>query len=68
MYITVAFAEGERQQQAWVTHTYQVIDTLRSLLGHSADAETGQRGYLLTHKPAYLEPYNAARTAIRQRS
>jgi signal transduction histidine kinase len=24
------------------------------------DAESGQRGYLLTHDPIYLEPYNAA--------
>jgi signal transduction histidine kinase len=24
------------------------------------DAESGQRGYLLTHDPTYLEPYNAA--------
>jgi signal transduction histidine kinase/CheY-like chemotaxis protein len=64
LYVTVLFAQGEREQQALVAHTYQVIDTLRALLGHAADAETGQRGFLLTHKPAYLEPYTKAKTAI----
>ena len=28
------------------------------------DAETGQRGYLLTQDPAFLEPYDAARASI----
>lgn len=31
------------------------------------DAETGQRGFLLTLNQAYLEPYNAALTTIQQR-
>src|SRR5690348_7660232 len=66
LYITVAFALGEREQQGWVTHTYEVIDTLRALMGHAADAETGQRGYLLTRKPEYLEPYDKAKTAVRR--
>ncbi len=32
-----------------------------TLLATVTDAETGQRGYLLTGDPAYLEPYDAAR-------
>ena len=34
--------------------------TLFRLLLSVQDAETGQRGYLLTGEPAYLEPYNEA--------
>jgi len=34
------------------------------LLSSLKDAETGQRGFLLTGDPAYLEPYEAARTRL----
>jgi len=44
----------------WVTHTYQVLDTSSSLLTQLSDAETGQRGYLLTGEERYLEPYRSA--------
>ncbi|CAN7568383.1 CHASE3 domain-containing protein [Polaromonas sp. LjRoot131] len=33
---------------------------INKLLQHMLDAETGQRGYLLTGDARYLEPYNAA--------
>ncbi len=36
------------------------------LLQHMLDAETGQRGYLLTGDPKYLEPYDAATAEINQ--
>jgi signal transduction histidine kinase/DNA-binding response OmpR family regulator len=64
LYITVSFAQGERVQQGWVSHTYEVIDSLRAVLTDAADAETGQRGYLLTRKPGYLAPYHTARAHI----
>ncbi len=34
--------------------------TIQSVLTMLKDAETGQRGYLLTHDERYLEPYHAA--------
>lgn len=46
---------GERL--AWVIHTHEVISESKTFLGHLRDAETGQRGYLLTLDPKYLEPY-----------
>jgi signal transduction histidine kinase/DNA-binding response OmpR family regulator len=64
VYLTMSFAEDERQHQAWVVHTYEVIDSLRTLLGDAADAETGQRGYLLTRNAAFLAPYRAAQGRI----
>jgi signal transduction histidine kinase/CheY-like chemotaxis protein/CHASE3 domain sensor protein len=50
-------AASERDEQAWVLHTYQVMDQGRKILADVLDAETGQRGYLLTHQPSFLAPY-----------
>jgi len=53
---------AERQQTAfrWVTHTLEVQNRLGVVLSHLQEAETGQRGYLLTGRPEFLDPYNAA--------
>ncbi len=40
------------------------MDALQYLLSCAQDAETGQRGYLLTGDAAYLEPYNRAVSEI----
>jgi diguanylate cyclase (GGDEF)-like protein/PAS domain S-box-containing protein len=40
-------------------HSYQVIDYAEDLLSAMQDAETGQRGYLLSGKESFLEPYTA---------
>lgn len=42
-------------------HTYQVLGAAEEFLSSMKDAETGQRGYLLTGDEAYLEPYLAVR-------
>jgi methyl-accepting chemotaxis protein len=43
-----------------VAHTYKVVEQITAYLSDLKDAETGQRGYLLTGDPAYLEPHTAA--------
>lgn len=43
-----------------VTHTHKVLEQIANFLSNMKDAETGQRGYLLTGDPAYLEPHTAA--------
>ncbi|HKQ23107.1 MAG TPA: CHASE3 domain-containing protein [Burkholderiales bacterium] len=48
----------------WVLHSREVVDGLANVLSLMKDAETGQRGYLMTGEPEYLEPYNAAILAI----
>src|SRR5678816_3013461 len=40
------------------------IYAIDDLLSELTDAETGQRGYLLTQKASYLEPYRAAAATI----
>nr|WP_309141073.1 response regulator [Novosphingobium sp. G106] len=49
-----------RVDSAKVQHTHSVITSLDELVSTLQDAETGQRGYLLTGKDQYLTPYNEA--------
>ena len=44
----------------WVDHTDSVILQLEGALSSMKDAETGQRGYLLTSDTSYLRPYYGA--------
>src|ERR1700733_974494 len=44
----------------WREHTHEVVNSLNETVALLSDAETGQRGYLLTGDDAYLEPYKAA--------
>lgn len=41
----------------WVIHTHDVITNSEKLLSSMKDAETGQRGFLITQEITYLEPY-----------
>jgi PAS domain S-box-containing protein len=45
---------------ASVEHTNEVIDHSQKLLTEFVDAETGERGYLITGLDTYLEPYQRA--------
>jgi len=49
-----------------VTHTHHVIENLEQVLSLLKDAETGQRGYLITGEDRYLEPYNSAVGQVNQ--
>jgi methyl-accepting chemotaxis protein len=48
------------ENAGWVAHTDQVLADIEMVESTLKDAETGQRGYLITGKEEYLEPYNAA--------
>jgi len=50
--------------RARVTHAVNVIDALQTVQAMLVDAETGQRGFLITGNEAYLEPYQAAQVAL----
>ncbi len=52
--------DAARSSRRWSQHSVQVIDTLQELGLVVRDAETGQRGFLLTGSDAYLAPYQAA--------
>ena len=42
---------------ALVNHTTKVTLELEKVIGNLKDAETGHRGYLLTHDSIFLEPF-----------
>jgi PAS domain S-box-containing protein len=50
--------------QNWLTRTRQIRYELSQTESLLKDAETGQRGFLLTGDPKYLTPYNVAVTQI----
>lgn len=54
------------KNDARVTRTQQTSEALQRVLGDLKDAETGQRGYLLTNNPDYLTPYTAGTLAVRK--
>ena len=48
------------KDRALVTHTYVVMEKLDAVLANLIDAETGQRGFLITGDSNYLESYRDA--------
>ena len=52
---TVANTEASR----WTDHTYHVIGVASDALAALVDMETGYRGFLVTGREAFLEPYTA---------
>lgn len=50
----------------WVRHTHEVLNELDNLLSAFTDAETGQRGYIITGQARYLEPFRGSRDAVDQ--
>src|SRR5580704_17875566 len=41
-------------------HTHRVISLLEAVLSTLKDAETGQRGFIITQEEFYLQPYHEA--------
>jgi PAS domain S-box-containing protein len=48
----------------WVVHSHQVLSGLQQLLMSLVDAETGERGFLITGEERFLEPYQSGRAAV----
>ena len=57
-------AERQRAAAGKVVHTMAVQSTLQTVLSLLQEAETGQRGFLLTRDRAFLEPYDRALTRL----
>jgi len=50
----------QKETSERVNQSQKVLQKLESVLSSVKDAETGQRGYLLTGRESYLEPYHLA--------
>jgi len=50
----------------FVMQTYKVLDMFEETESHIVDAEANQRGYFLTGRQEYLEPYQHAMQAIHE--
>jgi len=56
--------ERNIEEAAWVSHSQEVRATLSQLLSGITDAETAQRGFIITGEEEYLAPYKNAVTAV----
>jgi diguanylate cyclase (GGDEF)-like protein len=57
---TARLPDRQKAQGRQVSHTYTVLERLHLLALHVTEAETGQRGFLLSGQPDYLAPYITA--------
>lgn len=56
--------QAVRAQQEWVNHTHEVLMELEAYMSSLKDAETGVRGYVLTGRENFLDPYHLGRTGV----
>ena len=58
--ISISFISQQEHAAELTDETYEVLEGLSNTFEHILDAETGQRGYLITGREEYLEPYHAS--------
>lgn len=54
---TLILEKNGENKLSWVNHTHDVMTESAKFLSSLTDAETGQRGFLLTKDIGYLQPY-----------
>ena len=52
--------DNQQESSALAAHGVNVLQRIDGLMSSLKDAETGQRGYIITGNESYLEPYQAA--------
>lgn len=55
-----------KKSSNFVSNSHAVNTELERLISFIKDAETGQRGFLLTHDTVFLEPYNKSKKLVKQ--
>ncbi len=54
-----------RDDEAWVSHSGDVLETLSDVLGRTAEAESGMRGFVLSGQSVFLAQYRIAAEALK---
>ena len=64
---SVSLYSSKKLEEAdgWNTHTYRVLTVSRTLLNSMVNMETGARGFVVSGKDAFLEPWVAGRKDFR---
>jgi signal transduction histidine kinase/DNA-binding response OmpR family regulator/CHASE3 domain sensor protein len=57
---SVYSTNGLIENSKLVNHTNEVLRQSEMVISYMKDAETGQRGFLVTKEPSFLQPYNGA--------
>ncbi|MEO0683764.1 MAG: CHASE3 domain-containing protein [Cyanobacteria bacterium J06649_11] len=65
-FISKSVNDSLSEANDWVIHTEEVKVNLLGITKILVDAETGQRGFIITNKEKYLEPYISANKEIEQ--
>jgi len=69
MLLVITLAAGLTLQQVresdyWVDHTWKIITSNQQIFADLKDAESAERGYIITGDPSYLEPFKGDSDAI----
>jgi CHASE3 domain sensor protein len=62
--VSLLGVQSLRSAYSWVVHTYDVLGAADDVLLALTNAETGQRGYLLTGRDRYLDVYLSGKSAV----
>lgn len=62
---TYRYNEGQMETNRWVTHTHRVLYSSQKLLTTIVDAETANRGFVITGNDTYLDPLQRAHMVVR---
>jgi PAS domain S-box-containing protein len=64
--LAISNVRSMSQASALVSHSHHVLEQVQAVLSSLQDAETGQRGFLLTGDVQYLPPYESGRDAVQE--
>src|SRR5258708_20124784 len=63
-YLAVSHLKQTQKMAAFTLESSMIQADISAVLKDLTDMETGQRGYLLTGDPVYLQPYSDAKSRI----